>query len=150
MKTSASLFLQRYEKDIAGVLGCYDRMVMTGTLLDVSYPAAVQSLLAERGLRCFEIGEFAEPLREAVRENAQAVAAAAGLKIEYLGRQRRAKGRSDRGHPAAAWRSARIGAHFFGDGELPLLQAVAGQGERSDEAAGDGGPLSALLLLCAG
>ena len=87
MKTSASLFLQRYQKKIAGVLGCYDRIVVTGTLLDVSYPAAVQNLLSERGLRCFEIGEFAEPLREAVRENAQAVAEAAGLKIEYLDRK---------------------------------------------------------------
>ena len=54
MKTSASLFLQRYEQDIAGVLGCYDRIVMTGTLLDVSYPAAVRSLLDARGPRCFE------------------------------------------------------------------------------------------------
>jgi len=87
MKTSASSFLQRYEKKIAGVLGCYDRIVMTGTLLEVAYPAAVQNLLYERGLRCFEIGDFAEPLREAVRENAQAVAEAAGLEIEYLERK---------------------------------------------------------------
>ena len=35
-------------------------------------------------LRCFELGEFAEPLREAVRENAEALAKGAGLEIEYL------------------------------------------------------------------
>jgi len=80
-------FLERHEAKIKGVLGCYDRIVMTGTLLDVAYPAAVQNLLYERGLRCFEIGEFAEPLRDAVRENAEAVAAQAGLKIEYLDRK---------------------------------------------------------------
>ena len=67
MKTSAIPFLKRHEKKIKGVLGCYARIVMTGTLLDVAYPAAVQNLLSERGLRCFEIGEFAEPLREGER-----------------------------------------------------------------------------------
>ncbi len=87
MKTSESSLLERYQNKIAGVLGCYDRIVMTGTLLEVSFPAAVQSLLDERGLRYFEIGEFAEPLRETVRENAQAVAEAAGLEIEYLDRK---------------------------------------------------------------
>ena len=84
MKISESLFLQRHGKKIEAVLGCYDRLVITGTLLDVAYPAAVQHRLNERDLRCFELGEFAEPLREAVRENAEAVAKEAGLEIEYL------------------------------------------------------------------
>ncbi len=89
MKTSASSFLERHEKKIAGVLGCYDRdrddwrssisiARERGRRSDcgsaaVAYPAAVQNLLYERGLRCFEIGQFAEPLREVVRENAQTV-----------------------------------------------------------------------------
>src|SRR5438093_1935468 len=84
MKITDSLFLQRHGEKIEATLGCYDRLVITGTLLDVAYPAAVQHWLNERGLRCFELGEFAEPLREAVRENAQALAKEAGLEIEHL------------------------------------------------------------------
>jgi hypothetical protein len=71
MKINESRFLQRHGEKIEAVLGCYDRLVITGTLLDVTYPAAVQHRLNERDLRCFELGEFAEPLREAVRENAE-------------------------------------------------------------------------------
>jgi len=86
-KTGSCEFLKRYRSKIGGVLGCYDRIVMTGTLLDVAYPEAVQKRLYECHLRCFELGEFAEPLREQVRANAEAVAQAAGLTIEYLDRK---------------------------------------------------------------
>jgi hypothetical protein len=34
MKTSGSLFLERHGKKIEAALGCYDRLVITGTLLD--------------------------------------------------------------------------------------------------------------------
>src|SRR4029434_883207 len=91
-KTGSCEFLKRYRSEIGGVLGCYDRIVMTGTLLDVAYPEAVQKRLYECHLRCFELGEFAEPLREQVRANAEAVAQAAGLTIEYLDRKGERKG----------------------------------------------------------
>ena len=42
MKITESLFLQRHGEKIEAALGCYDRLVITGTLLDVAYPAAVQ------------------------------------------------------------------------------------------------------------
>src|SRR5947199_4371748 len=84
MKITDSLFLQRHGEKIEAALGCYDRLVITGTLLDVAYPAAVQHRLNERDLRCLDLGEFAQPLWETVRENAEAVAKEAGLEIEYL------------------------------------------------------------------
>src|SRR5207244_1491555 len=87
MRTTESLFLQRHGEKIEGALGCYDRLVITGTLLDVVYPGAVEHRLNERDLRCFELGEFAEPLRESVRENAEALAREAGLEVEYLVRK---------------------------------------------------------------
>ena len=55
MKITDSLFLQRHGEKIEAALGCYDRLVITGTLLDVAYPAAVQHRLNERDLRCFEL-----------------------------------------------------------------------------------------------
>jgi hypothetical protein len=56
--------LQRYEPDIVGVLGCFDRVVVTGTLTEVAYPDALAAVLHREGIRCFDIGQFAEPLRQ--------------------------------------------------------------------------------------
>jgi hypothetical protein len=41
MKITESVFLKRHEEKIEAALGCYDRLVITETLLDVAYPVAV-------------------------------------------------------------------------------------------------------------
>lgn len=33
--------LARYEKEIEGVLGCFDRLIVTGTLTEVAHPEAM-------------------------------------------------------------------------------------------------------------
>ena len=43
MRTNASPLLRRHGEEIEGVIGCYDRIVITATLLDVAYPAAVRT-----------------------------------------------------------------------------------------------------------
>jgi hypothetical protein len=35
LKTNVGL-LERYDKEIAGVLGCFDRLVVTGTLMEIA------------------------------------------------------------------------------------------------------------------
>lgn len=85
MQTQARAhLLERYKNEIEGVLGCFDRVVISGTLLELAYPGAVQALLYERGIGCFDLAQLALPLREAVRANAEEVAAEAGLAIEFL------------------------------------------------------------------
>ncbi len=64
MKATSAL-LARYEKEIEGVLGCFDRLVVTVTLTEVAHPEAMATVLHREGIRCFEIGQFAEPLRSA-------------------------------------------------------------------------------------
>jgi hypothetical protein len=49
---------------IAGVLGCFDRLVVTGTLTEIAHPEAMDSLLCWEGFRVFDIGLFADPLRQ--------------------------------------------------------------------------------------
>lgn len=87
MKTTSGL-TERYEKEIEGVLGCFDRLVVTGTLTEVAYPEAMTAVLHREGIRCFDIGQFAEPLRECIRDNARKQALAAGVEIEYLSRSK--------------------------------------------------------------
>lgn len=80
--------LQRYQQDIVGVLGCFDRVVVTGTLMEVAYPEALAGVLHREGIRCFDLGQFAEPLRLRIRDNALAQAQAAGCAVQYLAKSK--------------------------------------------------------------
>ena len=99
-----SRLLDRYAKDIEGTLGCYDRLIVTGMLVDVGHPDAMTAQLRHRNIRFFDLGVFAEPLRNQVRDNALLLARQAGLEIQYLelkGLRKEARGAAileQRGH----------------------------------------------------
>jgi len=76
--------LERYAKHIKGVLSCWDRVVITGTLPGVCYAAGMTQYLNAKGIRIFDFARFAEPLRERIRANAEALAAQAGIAIEFI------------------------------------------------------------------
>ena len=76
----------RYDDRIAGVLSCYDRVVVTGTLPGVCYADGMTRYLNARGIRIFDYPEFAKPLRDRVRDCAATLAAEAGLTIEHIGK----------------------------------------------------------------
>jgi hypothetical protein len=76
--------LERYADKIVGVLGCFDRLVLSGTLTAMAHPGAMAAVLQRKHIRCFDLGQYLEPLREQVRQNAEAIAAEHGLKIQYL------------------------------------------------------------------
>jgi hypothetical protein len=80
----AQALIERYGNFLHGVLSCYDRMVMTGTLPQVCYAAGMTRFLAARSIRIFDYPRFAEPLRDAIRARAQELAAATGIEIEHL------------------------------------------------------------------
>ena len=76
--------LERYHDRIAGVLTCYDRRVITGTLPGACHAAGMTGFLNVKGIRIFDYPRFAEPLRERVRANAEALAASAGITIQCI------------------------------------------------------------------
>lgn len=78
--------LERYEDRIVGVLGCYDRLVLSGTLLAIAHPEAMAGVLRREHIRCFDLAQFVEPLREQIRQNASRLADEHGLTVEYLAR----------------------------------------------------------------
>jgi hypothetical protein len=75
---------ERYDDRIAGVLSCYDRVVVTGTLPTVCYAAGMTRFLYAKEVRIFDYPQFAATLRERVRERAAALAAEAGITIEHI------------------------------------------------------------------
>jgi hypothetical protein len=82
MKTE--LLTAKYANELDGVLSCYDRIVVTGSLSPLCYAKGMTKYLYSQGIRIFDYAQFAEPLRDEIRANAEAVAQANGLKIEYI------------------------------------------------------------------
>jgi hypothetical protein len=75
---------ERYADRIAGVLSCYDRVVITGTLPGVCYAGGMTRYLNAQGIRIFDYPQFAMKLRDRVRDCATTLAAEAGVTIEYI------------------------------------------------------------------
>jgi hypothetical protein len=75
---------ERYEGRIAGVLSCYDRVVVTGTLPGICYAEGMTRFLYVNKIRIFDYPQFAATLRDRVRERAAALAAQAGVAIEHI------------------------------------------------------------------
>lgn len=78
------MLTERYRERMVGVLSCYDRIVITGTLPGVCYAGGMTSFLYSRGIRIFDYARFAEPLRERIRACAQEACAEAGIQIEHI------------------------------------------------------------------
>ena len=81
---AATALTDRYATNLHGVLSCYDRLIVTGTLPGACYAAGMTSFLFSRGIRIFDYPRFAEPLRDRIRERAQQVCEAAGIQIEHV------------------------------------------------------------------
>jgi hypothetical protein len=78
------LLCERYADQLDGILSCYDRIVITGSLMPFCYAQGMTRYLYQHEIRIFDYAKFAEPLRERVRENAEALAKANGVQIEYI------------------------------------------------------------------
>jgi hypothetical protein len=76
--------LDRYHDKIAGVLSCWDRVVIRGTLVGLCYADGMTSYLNAQRIRIFDYPRFAQPLRDQVREGAEKLAAKAGIEIEFI------------------------------------------------------------------
>lgn len=75
---------ERYAANLHGVLSCFDRIIITGTLPGACYADGMTSFLYAHDIRIFDYPRFAEPLRERIRERAQEACAAAGIEIEHV------------------------------------------------------------------
>ena len=79
-----TLLTERYAAQIAGVVSCYDRLVIMGTLPGVCYADGMATYLRTHGIRLFDYPRFVEPLREEIRHNAERLAQEYGLEIEFI------------------------------------------------------------------
>ena len=78
------LLTQRYSEKISGTLGCYDRIVITGTLPVLSNAGHLTSYMFQNNIRIFDYAKFAEPFRDTLKVNAEKLATESGLLIEFI------------------------------------------------------------------
>jgi len=78
------LLTERYKNKIKGVISCYDRIIFTGTIPGICYAEGMTNYLKFRNIRIFDYPDFASRYRDIIRENAELIANANGLKIEFI------------------------------------------------------------------
>lgn len=78
--------VERHAEQIAGVLSCYDRIIIQGTLPGLCHAEGMTSYLYGHHIRIFDYARFAEPLRDEIRANAERVAQRAAIQIEFVRR----------------------------------------------------------------
>lgn len=78
------LLTDRYEKSISGVLTCYDRLLITGTLPKVCFAQGMTALLYSLKVKIFDYPKWAEKFRDEVRLNAEALAKSSCVVIEHV------------------------------------------------------------------
>lgn len=82
MKTK--LLSEKYADRLDGVLNCYDRVVIIGTLHPFCYDRGMTKYLYAQNIRIFDYARWAEPLGDQIRAAAEASAQANDLKIEFI------------------------------------------------------------------
>ena len=78
------LLTKRYEDKISGVLSCYDRIVLKGTLPTVCYSQGMTGYLFKNNVQIFDYTKFVDPLREKIRANAEQLATTNNISIEFV------------------------------------------------------------------
>jgi hypothetical protein len=81
---NTALLTERYASHITGVLSCFDRVLLFGTLPKICHAGGMTAYLYEHKVRIFDYPRFAEPFRDRLRQNAERLAAENGIEIEFL------------------------------------------------------------------
>lgn len=78
---------ERFRGRVHGVLSCYDRIVISGSLFPLCFAQGATSYLYRRQIRIFDYTRFAEPLRDQITTAMKALAEENGVTIEFVTRQ---------------------------------------------------------------
>lgn len=80
-------FHERHADKITGVLSCFDRIILQGTLPDICHPNAITMFFNAQKMRIFDFKQWAEPLRDEIRDAIEGLAAESGIEVEFIRKQ---------------------------------------------------------------
>lgn len=76
--------IERYAGEIDGILPCYDRIILTGTLAGVCYPQGMTNYLYANNIRIFDYSDKMNSLRLDLIKNAKQIALDNHIEIEFI------------------------------------------------------------------
>jgi len=78
------ILTQTYKEKISLTLSCYDRILIAGSLPEISYGQGITAFFNKNEIRLFDYAKFAEPFKEAIRSNAEQIAKENNIEIEFM------------------------------------------------------------------
>jgi len=78
------LLQDRYKQLIKGTTSCFDRIIISGTLPVICFAEGMTGYLYSKSVRIFDYPKFAEPYKEELRANAEAIATENDIEIEFV------------------------------------------------------------------
>lgn len=78
------LITERYKDKIEGMLSCYDRIVIHGNIPVLCFDGGMTSYLYQNNIKILDYPDWANGLREELREHAEHIAKENGLEIEFI------------------------------------------------------------------
>ena len=81
------LLTEKYKDKEFGTIGCYDRVLIMGTLPRFCYPEGMTSYLKYHNVRIFDYPKFAQHYRDLICKNAEELAHNHGVEINYIHKQ---------------------------------------------------------------
>lgn len=79
-----NMLTERYGNIIDGMIAFFDRILIRGTLPGWNYAGGMTSFLYAHKIQIFDYVKFAEPLTQAVRDNADRISHENGIEIEFI------------------------------------------------------------------
>ena len=78
------LLTERYEREISGKLGCYDRVIIRGTPGIFAYADGMSSFFYTHNYRIFDYSNIFKPVTDDIISNIKLMAEQNGVEIEYV------------------------------------------------------------------
>jgi len=77
-------FVKKYQDKIQGVIGCYDRVVLKGTLHEACHSGGMMNILNRKGVKFKEYRNYVKPYRDAIVQNTKQIAQTEQVPIEFI------------------------------------------------------------------
>ena len=77
-------FIERHSEKISFTLSCFDRIIITGSLVAVGHAEAMTRFIREQGILIFKYPDWAMHFREDIRAHAEKAARDNGVTIDFI------------------------------------------------------------------
>ncbi len=77
-------FSTKYQTKIEGILSCYDRVVLKGTLPEACHPGGMMHILNRQGILFKDYPNFVKSYRTIIHQNAASISASEQIPIEFI------------------------------------------------------------------